>query len=55
MVRMMREHGMTATDIDREIVKMVTAVFWQRKEDVEELGLRKKARACGRYGCDSVE
>jgi len=55
MVRMMKEHGMRPTDIDREIARMVTMVFWQTEQTREQLVLRAEARKLGKYGADSVE
>jgi len=55
MVRMMKEHGMRAVDIERELPRMTTMVFWQTQQALEQRALRAEARRIGKYGTDSVE
>jgi hypothetical protein len=50
MVRMMRGHGMRASDIDKKIAHMVYAVFYVTEEDVTQLEWRAKAIKFNRYG-----
>lgn len=55
MVRMMREHGVRAGDINDNITKMVTSVFYVSPEDRAELELRQELRRNGMYGAQGVE